>query len=208
LYQLPHFKAHSEQDVLDFMKEHPFATLIGASGSGSPVATQVPLLTEMRNGQLFLQGHIMRGQIHTRAFEENDQVLALFTGAHSYISASWYSQPQTASTWNYLTVQARGTMVFQSPEWLHQLLIRLTAAFEKDPDSPALVEKMPDAYIQKMLPAIIGFEIEVQHLDHVFKLSQNRDAASLENIIAQLSSSHAGDQEMAREMIAYYAKAK
>jgi len=37
-----------------------------------------------------------------------------------------------------------------------------------------------------MMKAIVGFSIEVESLDNVFKLSQNRDVASQKNIIEQL----------------------
>jgi transcriptional regulator len=37
-----------------------------------------------------------------------------------------------------------------------------------------------------MLPAIEAFEIEVEELENVFKLSQNRDELSYLNIIDQL----------------------
>ncbi|MEZ4874883.1 MAG: hypothetical protein R2793_05415 [Flavobacteriaceae bacterium] len=37
-----------------------------------------------------------------------------------------------------------------------------------------------------MMPAIVGFEIEITELKHVFKLSQNRDEESYQNIIQQL----------------------
>ena len=37
-----------------------------------------------------------------------------------------------------------------------------------------------------MVKAIVGFSIEVESLDNVFKLSQNRDEASQKNIISQL----------------------
>ena len=37
-----------------------------------------------------------------------------------------------------------------------------------------------------MVKAIVGFTIEVEELDNVFKLSQNRDEASQRNIIEHL----------------------
>ena len=37
-----------------------------------------------------------------------------------------------------------------------------------------------------MVKAIVGFSIEVEAFDNVFKLSQNRDEASQRNIIEQL----------------------
>ena len=52
MYNLPHFKATNETEVLTFMKQHPFAMLIG-NAENKAVATQIPLLFEERNGKLF-----------------------------------------------------------------------------------------------------------------------------------------------------------
>jgi len=74
-----------------------------------PVATQVPLFIDINeDGKILLSGHIMRKTDHHKAFEKNENVLVLFTGPHSYVSASWYTAPQTASTWNYMTVHVKG----------------------------------------------------------------------------------------------------
>ena len=41
MYDLPYFKERDQQAVLDFIRRHPFAMLIG-SHQHAPVATQVP----------------------------------------------------------------------------------------------------------------------------------------------------------------------
>ena len=101
--------------------------------------------------------------------------LAVFSGAHTYVSASWYENKQTASTWNYQSVQASGMIRFQDTGISSSRLItRLTETFEA-PESPSLVQKMDPAYVQQMMQAIVAFEMEVLSVRHVFKLSQNRD---------------------------------
>lgn len=171
---------------MDFIKQNPFAILCGCDAGNKPVATHIPFLVEEREGQLFLLGHIMRKTDHHKAFEQNPEALVIFNGPHSYISASWYTNPQTASTWNYITVHARGAVRFTDETALLDILTRTTALFENNPDSPALVEKMPEAYVSSLSKAIVGFEIAVTQLDNLFKLSQNRDAASYKNIIGRL----------------------
>jgi transcriptional regulator len=60
---------------------------------------------------------------------------------------------------------------------------------------------MDEAYIQKHLKAITGFEVSVSHIDHVFKMSQNHSAKNKESIVANLEKSDdALDQEVAKEM--------
>lgn len=199
MYNLPHYKEKDAAIVLAFMKEHPFAMLTGVDDEQKPVATQIPFLFVEREGQLFLRGHIMKGNDHHKAFSTNKNVLALFTGPHSYVSASWYTNPQQGSTWNYMTVHAKGEMHFLPDEELPGLLNELTSYYEKE-DSPALFKHIPDDYITRMVKAIVAFEIKVTAIEHVFKLSQNRDQQSFENILEKLYAGDADARAVANEM--------
>lgn len=200
MYNLPHFKETDSAVVMQFIKTHPFAALIGTGKNNCPAATQVPLFIDERDGKLFLSGHIQRKTDHHQAFEHNPNVLALFTGAHAYISASWYTNPQVASTWNYMSVQAKGILRFTDEAALIEILRRTTAHFENNPQSPALVEKMGDDYIAKMMKAIVAFEVEVTGLEHTFKLSQNRDAETYDSIIEHLAAQGGDGAIIAEEM--------
>ncbi len=134
----------------------------------------------------------MREQTHTDAFEQNKNVLAIFSSAHTYVSASWYKQQNIGSTWNYRAIHAQGTLTFQGEAELYNLLVKLTEKFEA-PNSPSLVKHMKPGYVSSLMKHIIAFEIEITKLEHVFKLSQNRDAESYHNIIQHLSSKDDGD---------------
>jgi transcriptional regulator len=199
MYNIPYFKEKDHAVVLQFMKEHPFALLIGTHHN-RPEATQVPLLIVEREGRLFLQGHLMRNTDHHKALAANSQVLCVFTGAHSYVSASWYTDPKVASTWNYMSVHARGMISFLDEAALLDILERTTAYFESNPDSPASYHNLSQEYVQRLASAIIAFEVEVKELDHVFKLSQNRNKESYQQITDQLHKGDAGAQEIADEM--------
>jgi transcriptional regulator len=196
MYDIPYFKAAHPEDVLAYMKAHPFSLICGSDERGMPVATQIPFLFEQRDDKLFLQGHVMKKQDHTNAFYKNPNVLVVFSGAHTYVSASWYRQKETASTWNYQSVQATGILRFQDSEFLLRLLTRLTETFEKT-DSPSLVQKMDPAYVEKMMQAIEAFEVEVLSVRHIFKLSQNRDKQSRANIMSELHNQGGDAREIA-----------
>lgn len=202
MYNLSSFKEKDPAIVLEFMKAHSFAMLMAVDGEQRPVATQIPFLLEEREGQLYLRGHIMKGNDHHKAIEQNQQVLVVFTGPHCYISASWYEpkHQQTASTWNYMSVHARGELRFLSEEELLQVLDDTTSFYENNPASPALYKEMSPEYIQRMAKAIVAFEIKVSVLEHVFKLSQNRDQKSYENILAKLDAGDPNAQGVAHEM--------
>ena len=200
MYNLPNFKEPDQRIVVEFMRNHPFAFLTGCDKENMPVATQVPLFIDEREGKFFLSGHIMKQTDHHKAFDHNPNVLAVFTGPHTYVSASLYTNPQSASTWNYMSVHAVGLLSFQGDQELLNILQRTTNHFENDPHSPSLFEKMPPDYIQKMARAIVAFEIEVSSIDHVFKLSQNHSEKNYHAIINKLQQSDHGSQQIAAEM--------
>ncbi len=202
MYNFSYFKEKDQQTILNFLEEHPFAFLSGSNAAGKPVGTQVPLLFEERDGELYLQGHIMRNTDHYKAFAENSNVLAVFTGPSAYVSASWYSNPQIGSTWNYMSVYISGEMRIMSSEELIAFMQKLTLKFEGgNTASKTIYDNLPDSFLSKMMPAIVGFEIKAAHLDNVFKLSQNRDQASYQNIITQLTNRGGESALIAQEMI-------
>jgi transcriptional regulator len=200
MYSLPYFKEKELGVVKAFMEQHPFITLCGSDAAGNPVATHVPVLLREENGRLCLHGHIMKKTDHHLAFEQNPNVLAIFSGPHTYVSASWYSNPQQGSTWNYMTVHAKGVIQFLGEAELLNLLRDLTARFENNTESPALFDKLPREYISQMSKAIVAFEIEVKEIDNVFKLSQNRDEASYHTIIKKLEQQGGDAGKIAGEM--------
>ncbi len=187
MYNFSYFKEKDRQIILDFIEENPFAFLTGSNSSGSQVATQIPILIEERQGDLFLQGHIMRNTDHHKAFVENPNALVVFTGPNTYVSASWYSNSQIGSTWNYMSVHINGQMNFMPEADLILFMKKLTLKFEKgNTQSPTFYDNLPDEFLNKMMPAIVGFEIKADRVENVFKLSQNRDEESYLNIISKL----------------------
>jgi transcriptional regulator len=187
MYDLPYYKTSDERAVKAFVAAHPFAFLTGCDQSGRPVATQVPVFMEERDGHMILSGHIMRNTDHHKAFLHNAQVLAVFTGAHSYVSARWYSDPKVPSTWNYMSVHARGRIRFLDDAGLEAVLQKSSLHFENnDSESPTVFANLAPELRERLMKAIVAFEVEVEQFDHVFKLSQDRDAGSYRNIIDKL----------------------
>jgi transcriptional regulator len=187
MYDLPHHKGKDHEEIIQFMKDHPFVFLTGADAENKPVATQVPVFIDKKDEKYFLTGHIMQNTDHHKAFEQNKNVLAVFTSPHTYVSAAWYENPSVGSTWNYMSVHAHGTIRFGDKDELISILKRLSLHFEKNNAASATVfDNLPSEYTERMMKAIVPFEIEINDLQHVFKLSQDRDEKSYDNIIQQL----------------------
>ena len=168
---------------------------------GKPVTTQVPVFLEEHDGRKLLRGHIMRNTDHHKAFLQNENVLVVFSGSHTYVSGSWYSDPHTPSTWNYMSVHARGTIRFLGEDALVDVLRQTSLHFEeKNHASATIYDNLPARLTRKLVKAIVAFEILVIEMDHVFKLSQDRDLKSYLNIIEKLRKQDDAGRRIAAEM--------
>ena len=184
MYKFSHYTEQDQQKVIDFMKENTFALMTGM-GEDYPVATQIPLAIKIKDGKIFLEGHMMKKTDHHLAFEKNNSVLVLFTGPHCFVNANWYTDPQMGSTWNYMTVHAKGKITFMDEEGTRNAVKAVSDKYAGTTSESAF-DNLPKEYINHMVKAILGFTIEVETFENVFKLSQNRDVASQKNIIEQL----------------------
>ena len=201
MYDLPYHKEKEEQVIKEFIARYPFAFLTGCDSEKMPVATQIPVFIEEINGRKILRGHIMKNTDHHKAFMHNPHVLVVFTGHHTYVSGTWYSNPHTPSTWNYMSVHAKGVIRFLDDAALVDALRMTSLHFENNNQQSATIyDNLPAEYTQKLMKAIVAFEIEVKEMDTVFKLSQDRDEKSYDNIIEKLKQQGESGQVIASEM--------
>ena len=200
MYDIPYFKSNNHQEVIDFMQANPFVTICGVDENGFPVATHIPVLIKVENEKIIISGHVMRKQDHSNAFEKNKNVLVIFSAPSAFVSADWCTAKNMASTWNYQTVHVCGSIDIKDNVHLRQLLTDLTLHFEKDSESPTQVKNLSEEYMEQNMKAIYSFDIVVKDLQHVFKLSQNRDEASQENIQKELNKGDYACKHMAAAM--------
>lgn len=202
MYDLKPYKAQKDEDVLAFIEHHPFALICGSTDVRSSYsATHLPFLLDRREEGLFLQAHLMKHTDHYKTFEKNKDVLVVFSGPHCYVSASWYTHPHSGSTWNYMSVQAQGKISIMSEKELLQFMDKLTLKFESgNTNSPTYIKNIPEEYVSRLMPAIVGIEIKIEKLEHTFKLSQDKDDESYENIIKHLEQRDANSKLVAQEM--------
>ena len=194
MYNISYFTEPDRELIIAFMKDYSFAMVTGI-GENYPVATQLPLEIEEKDGRVFLKGHLMRKTDHHLAFEKNNNVLVLFNGPHCYVSAGWYNNPNTASTWNYMTVHARGKIIFTDEKGTYEAVKSVTNKYEGT-ETKVAFNNMPQEYVKPLLKSIVGFCIEVETIENVFKLSQNKTKEEKENIIKHLINRNEKDDMM------------
>ncbi len=100
-----------------------------------------------------------------------------------------------------MSVFVKGKIKFLDEEGLMNVLKKLTLHFEKNNNaSTTIFDNLAPEYKQPLMKAIAAFEIEVESIENVFKLSQDRDEASYHNIIQKLSEQGGDGKYIADEM--------
>jgi transcriptional regulator len=193
MYKLDYFTEKDETRVIQFMKDNPFAIITGI-GEKYPVATHIPLDIIIEDGKMFFEGHMMKGTDHHKTFMKNENVHIIFNGPHCFVSASWYLGQMSGSTWNYMTVHAKGKISFMDEKGTVGMVKAITDKYEGD--SSVAFDKLSDEYKNRMVKSISGFRIEVESMDNVFKLSQNHDEAVRQSIMKHLEERGDGNSRM------------
>ncbi|MEP6805216.1 MAG: FMN-binding negative transcriptional regulator [Flavobacterium sp.] len=178
------YKDEDPESIRTFLKENSFGILVNQT-HGKFCATHIPIELETNaEGKEILEGHISKLNPQAEGFAENDQVLAIFSGPHSYISSSWYDH-ENVPTWNYIAVHVYGRIKIVDYETGVEQLKKLVDKYESNSANPVRVE---DLSVKTMREArgIFAFEIEIDEIQATRKLSQNRDDHNYKNIISEL----------------------
>jgi transcriptional regulator len=192
MYLPPHFRESDPATLAAFVDAHPLAVLVAAGPSG-PVANHIPLLRlQDPGGDMLLRGHVARANEFWQTTLAQSSVLAIFRGPDRYISPTWYPTKaetgEVVPTWNYSVVHAHGRITFtQDGAWLRTLVEALTKRHEAVRPAPWKVADAPSEYLDRMLQAIVGFEIVVERLEGKFKASQNRTERERAGVISGLA---------------------
>ena len=192
MYLPKHFEVTDPEILADLIEKYPLATLIGSIGDTMEI-NHLPLMLSKDRSRLF--GHVAKANPLLKIAEQAvPNLTAVFNGPNAYITPSWYlTKKETGKvvpTWNYAVVHAQGKIsVIQDTAWLHGHVTQMTNTHEPTYQSLWKVDDAPDEYIQMMLNAIVGIEIEITSLVGKFKLSQNRPAQDYEAVLNELRAS-------------------
>jgi transcriptional regulator len=197
---------HRPEVLFEYIEAHPLAALVTTSSAGM-VATHLPLVLHRGRGKFgTLAGHIARANPQSTQAHEGDEALVIFSGDDAYVSPSYYASKardgKVVPTWNYVAVHAYGPMHFVSdPVALRAHLESLTRRHEQGRPSAWAVSDAPEPYIEQMLGAIVGVEIEIARLEGKWKMSQNRSAEDVDGVIVGLGSSPDARERAVAEIV-------
>ncbi|MFF2842630.1 FMN-binding negative transcriptional regulator [Paenarthrobacter sp. NPDC057981] len=205
MYTPAHFAA-SDEAIQALLTHSGAANLVTMSPDGL-LATLLPFVYEPSVGEHgALQAHMARNNTQWSS-PVSGEALMIVQGADTYISPSWYASKaehgRVVPTWNYSTAHVYGELVVHdNVEWLGRHVRRLSDQHESGMDRPWSVDEAPERFIAGQLRAIVGVELVITRVEAKTKLSQNRNAADVDGVIAGLRAAgkpgSAADVERAR----------
>ena len=185
------YKNENKEEINKFIQENSFGILINQT-NGKLWATHIPLeLDTNKNGGSILFGHLSKENPQWEGFIENNEVLAVFSGPHSYISSSWYDH-ENVPTWNYIAVHVYGTIKILDAEAAREVLKKQVDKYEQKSKNPIRIEDLSRKTMMQS-SGIVAFEIEITKIQATRKMSQNRDEKNYKNIISELEKANTND---------------
>ena len=186
------FAWNDRDEMLAFVAEMAFATIFVAGPHGNHVV-HVPVVS---HGPGALRFHVARTNAATNGMD-GAQALLSSTGCDAYISPDWYETPNQVPTWNYVAVEVEGQLKRLNDEELVTQLDALSAVHEARlaPKRPWTRAKMQPGSFEAMTRGIVGFELGIDAVRGTRKLSQNKQPADREGVLAALRAG--GQSDMA-----------
>ncbi len=195
MFRPPAFRV-DDDEAFTLIERSAFGHLVAHDGDGFS-ATSLPLLLDRERH--VLRGHLARANRQWKRLDGSD-VFVLFQLTDGYVTPSWYPSKaehgKVVPTWNYEVVQVHGVArVHDDVEWLRSIVTDLTDHHEarhpeRDVAGPAWqVTDAPDEFVDKMLLAIVGVEVDITSVEAARKLSQNRPDPDRAGVVAGLEAS-------------------
>lgn len=182
MYVPAHFEENRPEVLQALIADQPLGALVTVSPQGLD-ANHVPFEFDAARGPHgTLRAHVARANPVWQEAAAAPDALVIFQGPAAYVSPTWYPSKHATHrqvpTYNYMVVHAHGRIVVHDDEsFLRGLVARLTRKMEAGEAQPWKMGDAPPDYIQQMLGAIVGIEIEVTRIVGKWKLSQNKEAA-------------------------------
>jgi transcriptional regulator len=182
VYIPPSFAIEDVERVAQFVEDVGAADIVTFDGE-RPISSLVPIIWDRTaDGPGRLLAHVSIANDQWRTTHTDVPALAIVHGPQAYVSPSWYPSKRehgrAVPTWNYVSVHFTGPVVFHpDPEWLRDIVTRLTDKHEAGRADRWHVTDAPESYIAGQLRGIVGVELLIERVEAKAKLSQNRSEA-------------------------------
>ncbi|TCG05535.1 transcriptional regulator [Paraburkholderia steynii] len=180
MYVPAHFSVPETEELHGLINAHPLGILVADTPNGLD-ANHIPFELDPKVGEHgLLRAHVARSNSIWQDVKDGDEVLVVFRGEEAYVTPTWFPSKhefhKQVPTWNYKVVHVHGRIkICDDERFVRGMVARLTKTHEATQPEPWKMTDAPADYIQTMLKAIVGMEIEVTNITGKFKLSQNRE---------------------------------
>jgi len=181
MYIPKYYREEDRQKILSFLKQNNFAALVTFDGE-KPIATHAPVEVVESESGWTIYGHFSRANSQKKTFD-GQEALLIFQGAHTYISARWYSEIDVP-TWDYMIVHVYGKVREIQGDELYSVLSRLVQNHETN--TSYRLEGLPQDMVHKEMKGVFGFAVDVTRVDGSYKLSQGKTEEERRNIAGEL----------------------
>ena len=153
---------------------------------GKIQSTFLPFIVQSSPAGVRIWAHFAKANSHWKAVSDAPDCLLIVHLADAYVSPSLYPSKQVdgkvVPTWNYVTVEVRGTLQMLSDTDEEALLSTLTDLHERNSAKPWAISDAPGEFVDAQRKAIVSVELVVSEISGKAKASQNRlpeDAAAV-----------------------------
>ena len=179
MYLNPSHRSVDPQIAAQIVRQQPLASLITTDDEGMPQVSHLPMhLSVGEQGAWTLLAHMARANPQWQHLQARPPALVTFLGPNAYLSPGVYADLARVPSWSYLAVHCRVRARLIDPQddaAKDQLLKTLIGDHE-----PAYAEQwrgLDATFQQRMLSAIVAFELAVESWQCAVKLNQHRPEA-------------------------------
>ncbi len=216
MYLPQSFKVTEPGPLQQLIARYPLATLCVSDATGL-AADHIPMLLRPGSSTTtseqpdanadwgYLVGHIARANPLAMKAATGIPCLAIFQAVQGYVSPNHYATKsihgKVVPTWNYQVVHCHGRLTTISDrDWIEALVRDLTHYHEQSQATPWLVGDAPRDYLDQMLQAIVGVELQIERVEGKFKMSQNQPAENIASLMQSLSHGTIQEQDLAQSI--------
>jgi len=184
MYVPEHFSVSEIDSLYGLIRAQPLGMLI-TNGPDGLDANHLPFELEVGE-RAVLHGHVARNNPVWQDVAGGSEVLVVFRAGDAYISPNWFPTKhelhKQVPTWNYKVVHVHGRISIKDDErYVRGVVARLTRTHEASQAKPWKMTDSAPEYIDAMLKAIVGVQVEITRVVGKYKLSQNKDKRDLES---------------------------
>lgn len=187
MYSPAKFRVDSVVDnekLFSLIEQVSFGSLVSMTPSGEIDIAYLPFYLDRAGNRLL--GHVAKAN-PLMNWLENAAVKVSFVGPNCYVSPSWYEK-KDVPTWNYAVAQLTGEVrLISEPAAAFSVLEKLSDFHEQFLPEPWTMSDLERTRFELLLKHIQCFEVSIDELNGVFKMSQNRSETDRENVKTELA---------------------